>query len=81
MPELTTYPAPHVPQPFEVRTLENSDPSSAAREVFDLVRMNWNSADIRGKWPVTLSYSRKIERILDEYGQAETAATSFRYFL
>lgn len=81
MPELGTYPGPHVPQPFEIRTVEGTDPRGAAREVFDLVRMNWNSADIRGKWPVTLSYSRRIGGILDEYGDAGTPATSFRYFL
>jgi hypothetical protein len=81
MPELGTYPGPHVPQPFEIRATEGTDPRAAAREVFDLVRMNWNSADIRGKWPVTLSYSRRIGGILDEYGDAGTPATSFRYFL
>jgi hypothetical protein len=81
MPELGTYPGPHVPQPFEIRSSANSDPVRAAREVFELVRMNWNSADIRANWPVTLSYSRRIGGILDEYGDAETRATSFRYFL
>jgi len=81
IPDLGTYPGPHVPQPFEVRTSKKSDPGSAAREVFDLVRMNWNSADIRAKWPVTLSYSRRIGGILDEFGEIDTPATSFRYFL
>jgi hypothetical protein len=81
MPELGTYPGPHVPQPFEIRSPDSNDLVPAAREIFDLTRMNWNSADIRGKWPVTLSYSRRVGGILDEYGDADTPATSFRYFL
>lgn len=81
MPELGTYPGPHVPQPFEVRSATDGDPLRAAREVLDLTRMNWNSADIRAKWPVTLSYARRVGGILDEYGDGDTPASSFRYFL
>ena len=61
--------------------LKVSNLAQMAREIFDLVRMNWNSADIRAKWPVTLSYARKIGGILDECGDSELHATSFRYFL
>jgi hypothetical protein len=81
MPELGTYPGPHVPQPFEIRSVRGDDRLRAAREVFDLIRMNWNSADIRGKWPVTLSYARRVGGILDEFGDTDTPASSFRYFI
>ena len=84
MPELGTYPGPHVPQPFEVRRLGDGDAVSAAQDVLNLTRMNWNTADIRGKWPVTLSFARRVGGILDEYTEStqdEETATSFRYFL
>ena len=80
MPELGTYPGPHVPQPFEVRCI-GGDAPEAAQDVLNLTRMNWNTADIRGKWPVSLSFSRGVGGILDEYGDDELADTSFRYFL
>ncbi len=80
MPELGTYPGPHVPQPFEVQCT-GEDASEAAQDVLNLTRMNWNTADIRAKWPVSLSFARRVGGILDEYGEDELLDTSFRYFL
>jgi hypothetical protein len=80
MPELGTYPGPHVPQPFEVQSI-GEDASEAAQDVLNLTRMNWNTADIRAKWPVSLSFARRVGGILDEYGDDELTDTSFRYFL
>ena len=81
VPELGTYPGPHVPQPFEVRCLGDEDPIAAAQDVLNLTRMNWNTADIRGKWPVSLSYAKKVGGILDEYGDEKLTNSSFRYFV
>lgn len=81
MPELGTYPGPHVPQPFEVRCLGNEGTKAAAQDVLNLTRMNWNTADIRGKWPVSLSFARRVGGILDEYGEDDLTDTSFRYFV
>jgi hypothetical protein len=84
MPEIGTYPGPHVPQPFEIRRTGDGDLVAAAQDVLNLTRMNWNTADIRGKWPVTLSFARRVGGILDEYVEQtsnENQATSFRYFL
>jgi len=49
--------------------------------VLNLTRMNWNTADIRGKWPVSLSFARRVGGILDEYGEDDLTETSFRYFV
>lgn len=81
VPELGTYPGPHVPQPFEVRCLGDEEPLVAAQEVLNLTRMNWNTADVRGKWPVSLAYARKVGGILDEYGDDDLVDSSFRYFV
>jgi hypothetical protein len=81
MPELGTYPGPHVPQPFEVRCLGPEASIAAAQDVLNLTRMNWNTADIRGKWPVSLSFARRVGGILDEYGDDDLVETSFRYFV
>jgi hypothetical protein len=81
MPELGTYPGPHVPQPFDVRCLGAEGAIVAAQDVLNLTRMNWNTADIRGKWPVSLSFARRVGGILDEYGEDDLTETSFRYFV
>jgi hypothetical protein len=38
----------------------------------NLMRMNWNTADIRGKWPVTLSFTRRVGGILAVGGKARS---------
>ncbi len=81
MPELGTYPGPHVPQPFEVRCRGSESAVAAAQDVLNLTRMNWNTADIRGKWPVSLSFARRVGGILDEFGEDAPTETSFRYFV
>lgn len=81
MPELGTYPGPHVPQPFEVRCRGPEGAVAAAQDVLNLTRMNWNTADIRGKWPVSLSFARRVGGILDEFGEDAPVETSFRYFV
>jgi hypothetical protein len=81
MPELGTYPGPHVPQPFEVRCLGTESAVAAAQDILNLTRMNWNTADIRGKWPVSLSFARRVGGILDEFGDEHPPETSFRYFV
>lgn len=81
MPELGTYPGPHVPQPFDVRCLGAEGSSASAQDVLNLTRMNWNTADIRGKWAVSLSFARRVGGILDEYGDDNLTETSFRYFV
>jgi hypothetical protein len=81
MPELGTYPGPHVPEPFEVRSLGTESAVRAASDILNLTRMNWNTADIRSKWPVSLSFARRVGGILDEYGDEDLAETSFRYFV
>jgi hypothetical protein len=81
MPELGTYPGPHVPQPFEVKCRGAEGSIAAAQDVLNLTRMNWNTADIRGKWPVSLSFARRVGGILDEFGEDAPTETSFRYFV
>lgn len=81
MPELGTYPGPHVPQPFDVRCLGAEGAVAASQDVLNLTRMNWNTAEIRGKWPVSMSFARRVGGILDEYGDHDLVETSFRYFV
>ena len=81
IPEIETYPGPHIPQPFEVRSIGPEDSVAAATDIFNLTRMNWNTADVRGKWPVTLSFARRVGGILDEFGELDPEETSFRYFV
>jgi hypothetical protein len=83
MPELNTYPGPHIPAPAELRSDQPIDIERAARDILGLTRMNWNTASITGGQPVTLSFARQVGGIMAEYGQAteEKPLASFRYYM
>ncbi|MDE0043335.1 MAG: hypothetical protein OXT74_14950 [Candidatus Poribacteria bacterium] len=81
IPELGTYPGPHIPQPIELRGHEAEDLEAAAKDVLNLTRMNWNTADLKGRHPITMSFARRVGGILTEYGEEDPEETSFRYFV
>lgn len=85
MEDLKTYPGPHIPVPFRIKTDAKSDISLICSEILALTRMNWNTASITSGIPVTLMFARKVGGIISEfvttYGENESIPTSFRYYL
>lgn len=80
MPELRTYPGPHIPVPLRIISDKPNDIMRTASDIIALSRMNWNTASITGGHPVTLLFSRKVGGIMAEYGDAEPPS-SFRFYL
>jgi hypothetical protein len=83
MPELNTYPGPHIPAPVEIRSDQSIDMEHAARDILGLARMNWNTASITGGQPVTLRFARQVGGIMAEFGQTtdEKPLASFRFYM
>lgn len=80
MPQLKTYPGPHIPVPLEIKTDGKADIKRIATDILALTRMNWNSASISGGQPVTLMFSRRVGGIMAEFGD-DTPPSSFRFYL
>jgi hypothetical protein len=83
MPELGTYPGPHIPSPLQIRSDQAIDLERASHDILGLARMNWNTASITGGHPVTLLFARRVGGIMAEYGELEDdrPPTSFRYYM
>lgn len=83
MPELDTYPGPHIPSPVEIRKIGEGDFDQVARDILGLARMNWNTASTTGGMPVTLSFARRVGGIMAEYALSsqEQPPSSFRYYM
>lgn len=81
IPEVGTYPGPHIPQPVEIRGVTTENLEIAARDALNLTRMNWNTADLKGRHPITMSFARRVGGILTEFGDEDPEETSFRYFV
>jgi hypothetical protein len=80
MPELKTYPGPHIPVPIRIKVDNDADIMRTASDVLALSRMNWNTASITGGTPVTLFFSKKVGGIMSEFGE-EQPPSSFRFYI
>lgn len=84
MPELNTYPGPHIPSPVQIAGDVLGDVEQVAKDILGLARMNWNTASTTGGMPVTLFFARRVGGIMAEYGIIDKEGrppTSFRYYM
>jgi hypothetical protein len=86
VPELGTYPGPHIPIPVELIVhgeASSHDLRDCAMDALGLGRLNWNTSDLRSSQPVTLSFARRVGGIMAEYGQLTDAKPdpSYRYYM
>lgn len=86
LPELGTYPGPHIPIPVELTVHGDSTFSQvreAAVDALGLGRLNWNTSDMRSSQPVTLGFARRVGGIMAEYGQLtdQDPDPSYRYYM
>ena len=77
-----TYPGPHVPQPLEILSGAHSgDIRRVSEELLGLTKMNWNSASIGGRVPITLEMARTVGPIMAEVPEDEVPEVSYRYYM
>jgi len=76
-----TYRGPHIPRPLEVVSGASDDTEALAREVLGLTKMNWNSADDHGSFPITLAFARKVGAIMTEIAEDRTPLPGYRYYM
>ena len=86
IPELATYPGPHIPIPVElvVHGAEtNAETREAAMDALALGRLNWNTSDLRSSQPVTLGFARRVGGIMAEYGlfESKDPDPNYRYYM
>jgi hypothetical protein len=81
MPEILTYPGPHIPSPVNIQVSKDVDVFNTCKELLGLTRMNWNTAGITSGQPVTFFFSRNIGGIISELNEDERIPTEFKYFM
>lgn len=69
---LSRYPHGHVPSPLQIADHVGDTPMrSLMEEIMVLTKMNWNSANFSGLWPITLRFSKLVGAVLREVGEKE----------
>jgi hypothetical protein len=78
-----TYPGPHIPAPIEVvaPTLSRDDIRRVSEETLGLTKMNWNSASVGGRDPITLRMAYEVGPIMAELPASAVPERSYRYYM
>lgn len=76
-----TYRGPHIPKPIELRSDSHEDVEAVAAEILGLTKMNWNSADDHGSFPITLAFARKVGAIMTEIPEDRTPLPGYRFYM
>jgi len=75
------YPGPHIPAPVELGAAGETNFSERAQEILSLTKMNWNSADGVGRFPITLSFARRVGTIMTELDEDTPPNPLYRFYM
>lgn len=82
IPELKKYPHGHVPAPLRiVDHYGDTSKNQLLQELFVLTKMNWNTANVDGAFPITLQFARLVGEILKEFPEDETPNPKYIYYM
>jgi hypothetical protein len=75
------YPGPHIPAPLEIGSCGKTDMRERAREILALTKMNWNSSEGLGRYPITISFARKVGMLMTELSDNQIPNPSYRFYM
>jgi hypothetical protein len=75
------YPGPHIPAPIQFGSVDETDLHSRAREILALTKMNWNSSDGLARYPVTISFARRVGMVMTEIADDPDPNSSYRFYM
>ncbi len=75
------YPGPHIPAPLEIGCAGTSDMRQRALEILALSKMNWNSTEGVSRYPVTLSFAKKVGQLMTELPDGHAPNPSYRFYM
>jgi len=75
------YPGPHIPSPLEIGAVDEIDFFQTANEILALTKMNWNTTDGIGRYPITLSFARRVGMIMTELPEDVLPNPSYRFYM
>lgn len=75
------YPGPHIPAPLLFGSHGKTDLKARAEEILTLTKMNWNSSDGLARYPVTISFARRVGMVMTELGDDPSPNPSYRFYM
>lgn len=80
-----TYMGAHIPVPYEVNVLGDTDPVQICSEILGMTKLNWNSARAFSSTPITLRFASEVGSIMSHYADLkqndEDPEPSYRFYM
>jgi hypothetical protein len=81
VPWWNEYPGPHIPAPIQMGSATETDLRQRAIEILALSKINWNSSEGISRYPVTLSFAKKVGEVMVELADTDEPNPSFRFYM
>lgn len=81
VPWWNEYPGPHIPAPIEIGGANQTDLRQRAIEILALSKINWNSSEGMSRYPVTLSFAKKVGQLMVEFPENYRPNPSYRFYM
>jgi hypothetical protein len=75
------YPGPYIPAPVQIGSCGPTDLRQRALEILALTKMNWNSSEGIGRYPITLSFAKKVGMLMAELPEDQIPNPSYRFYM
>ncbi len=75
------YPGPHIPAPIEVGAEGGGDLRERAKEILALTKMNWNSTEGVSRYPITLTFAKRVGQTMSELPEGQDPNPSYRFYM
>src|SRR3546814_11736747 len=70
-----------MPAPLQLGSCCPTDIRQRAAEILALTKMNWNSSEGIGRYPITVSFARKVGTLMTELSDNQTPNPSYRFYM
>lgn len=81
VPWWNEYPGPHIPAPIQIGAAGNTDIRQRAVEILALTKMNWNSTEGMSRYPITLSFAKRVGQLMNELSENQSPNPSYRFHM
>lgn len=79
VPWWNEYPGPHIPAPIQIGAVGDTDIRQRAIEVLALSKMNWNSTEGISRFPITISFAKRVGQLMTELAENQVPNPSYRF--
>ncbi|HEY9226042.1 MAG TPA: hypothetical protein VIP11_05310 [Gemmatimonadaceae bacterium] len=81
VPWWNEYPGPHIPAPIQIGAAGDTDIRQRALEILALSKMNWNTSEGLSRYPITLSFAKKVGQLMNELSENQAPNPSYRFYM